>query len=57
MAANYLCAICEKRESQCQCDVKEYCALCQGAEDVRLCADGQYYCRTCREICDYPVEG
>jgi hypothetical protein len=56
MAADYHCAVCEKTEASCQCDTKAYCALCYGEDDVRLCADGQYYCRTCREICDYQAQ-
>jgi len=27
-----------------------------GQTDVRLCEDGAYYCRDCREVCDYPVQ-
>jgi hypothetical protein len=54
--AEYRCVICEQSEARCRCDVKDFCVLCQGAEDVRLCEDGQYYCRICREICDYHAE-
>jgi hypothetical protein len=56
MAEKFHCAICELEETLCHCDVKDYCALCQGADDVRLCADGQYYCTACREVCDYQAQ-
>src|SRR6185437_10181302 len=46
----FQCVICEKDEKQCTCD--RYCAICFGEDDARLCQDGCYYCRTCREACD-----
>ena len=52
----YLCGMCEKEESQCECDIRRYCGICQGEDDIRLCEDGQYYCRTCRESCDYQAQ-
>ncbi len=54
MAEKYLCMLCDKPESECKCD--RYCALCQGAYDVRLVQDGQYMCRDCREACDYQAQ-
>jgi hypothetical protein len=56
MARVYLCALCDKPEKGCNCDAREYCSLCYGDEQVRLCEDGYYYCQPCREICDYGVE-
>ena len=47
------CVICNADEDRCQCAVKDYCVLCLGGDDVRLWEDGLYYCRTCREACDY----
>jgi len=51
MADRYKCMVCDREEPQCDCE--KYCALCQGGHDVRLCADGMYYCLECREVCDY----
>jgi hypothetical protein len=45
-----LCSQCDKPESQCICE--KYCCFCQSQQDVRLCADGLYYCPDCREACD-----
>ncbi len=56
MADKYRCLICEQEESRCTCDVRNYCALCQGEDDPRLCEDGQYYCRNCREACDLQAQ-
>ncbi len=56
MADKYHCSMCELEENKCQCDVKEYCILCQGSDNVRLCEDGQYYCIVCREACDYQAQ-
>jgi hypothetical protein len=53
MLAKPVCAVCEQPETLCRCAVKDYCILCQGSEDVRLCADGHYYCEACREACGY----
>lgn len=50
MAEPFECIICEQEESKCTCD--RYCGMCQGANDVRLCNDGMYYCLECREACD-----
>lgn len=55
MAEPYLCAICGKIEEKCDCEPK-YCILCQGAHDVRLVQDGLWYCRECREACDYTAQ-
>lgn len=51
MADRFLCAVCELEEEKCLCD--KYCSLCMGEHDVRLCQDGRYYCRECREACDF----
>lgn len=56
MAEQYRCLVCEQDESRCTCAVKDYCGLCQGQDDVRLCQDGLYYCRTCREACDLQAQ-
>ena len=50
MDTRVLCTLCDKPEHDCTCD--RYCCLCQGHFNVRLCADGQYYCPDCREACD-----
>ena len=56
MATKYQCLGCEQEESKCKCGLKDYCALCQGADDIRLCENGQYYCCTCREACDFQAQ-
>lgn len=53
MAANrqqILCAQCDKSEEYCTCE--KYCTICKGQLNVRLGADGLYYCPDCREACD-----
>lgn len=55
MAENWKCMQCDKEEQRCEC--VKYCCLCQGSDNPRLCADGLYYCRDCREICGYVVAG
>ena len=54
MAEKYHCAVCELEEARCICE--KYCFLCQGGNDVRLCADGMYYCLDCREACELEPE-
>jgi hypothetical protein len=54
MAERYICVLCDKTEDQCHCD--RFCCLCQGAYNVRLCMDGQYYCVDCREVCDFQAQ-
>ena len=54
MAEKFRCIVCDKEEAQCRCD--KYCGLCQGEHDVRLCEDGTYYCRECREACDFQAQ-
>jgi len=54
MAEAYRCSICDKVEERCDCD--KYCCLCQGEHQVRLCADGLYYCLECREACDLQAQ-
>jgi hypothetical protein len=51
MADRFRCAQCEKEEDRCDCD--KYCGLCEGFAQVRLCADGLYYCKDCRNACGY----
>ncbi len=51
MAERFRCVSCERDEADCDCT--KYCAICQGENDCRLWSDGQYYCRECREVCDY----
>ena len=38
------------------CTCNKYCMLCQGLYEVRLCEDGAYYCRPCREACDLQAQ-
>ena len=45
-----VCSQCDKSEEYCQCD--KYCTICKGQTNVKLCADGLYYCPDCREACD-----
>ena len=47
------CVVCDKPETQCSCE--KYCTICQGQTNVRLGADGLYYCPDCREACDVPL--
>jgi hypothetical protein len=54
MAERFVCMQCEMTEDRCKCD--RYCCLCQGAYNVRLCMDGQYYCIDCRESCDFQAQ-
>lgn len=54
MAEKYVCSVCDLEESRCKCE--RYCYLCQGANDVRLCQDGVYYCLECREACDLQAQ-
>lgn len=48
-----VCAQCDQPEAQCKCE--KYCCYCQSLDDIRLCADGMYYCPACREACDVQV--
>ncbi len=50
----FLCYVCLQPESLCKCD--KFCGLCYGLNNVRLCDDGVYYCKECREACDYAPE-
>ena len=50
----YLCSACSMREAKCQCE--KYCILCKSDSGVRLCQDGCYYCRDCREVCEFSVD-
>jgi hypothetical protein len=45
-----VCVQCDKTEEYCTCE--KYCTICKGQHNVRLCADGLYYCPDCREACD-----
>ena len=49
----YRCMQCEMTEERCDCE--KYCCLCQSLMEIRLCEDGLYYCKPCREACDYKV--
>jgi hypothetical protein len=44
---------CEMTEDRCDCE--KYCCLCQSLMEIRLCEDSLYYCKPCREACDYKV--
>lgn len=50
----YVCTVCGMTEKKCQC--LKFCSLCNSDYGVRLCQDGAYYCRDCREICEYTAE-
>jgi len=50
----YRCSQCDLEEKKCRCD--RYCSICYGADSVRLCQDGAYYCRGCREACEYTTQ-
>jgi hypothetical protein len=54
MAAKFICSQCDREEARCTCE--KYCILCEGLNDVRLCGDGVYYCRDCREACDLQAQ-
>lgn len=49
----FRCMQCEMTEDRCDCE--KYCCLCQSLMEVRLCEDGLYYCKPCREACGYIV--
>jgi hypothetical protein len=50
MQTTVVCSQCDQPETKCECD--RYCCYCQGQQDIRLCADGKYYCPDCREACE-----
>jgi hypothetical protein len=50
MQGPIVCTMCDKTEQYCTCE--KYCTICKGQHNVRLCADGLYYCPDCREACD-----
>lgn len=50
----FICAMCDKREEDCKCD--KFCTICKSDENLRLVADGCYYCLDCREACDLQAE-
>ena len=54
MAEPYKCGICDLEEARCLCD--KFCCLCHGANNVRLCNDGLWYCIDCREACDLQAQ-
>src|SRR2546430_3416705 len=45
-----VCVQCDLPEDRCTCE--KYCTICKGQHNIRLCADGLYYCPDCREACD-----
>jgi len=53
MRGPVVCAMCEKAEQYCSCE--KYCTICKGQHNVKLAADGLYYCPDCREACDVPL--
>jgi hypothetical protein len=55
MAAEVVCAICDRSEGECKCE--RYCCICKGQDGIRLCMDGLYYCPDCREACEVSVVG
>ena len=54
MPKDFICLVCELPEKRCSCE--RFCGLCQSPYDVRLCEDGQDYCRPCREACDMEAQ-
>ncbi len=54
MPKDFICVQCDQIEKRCSCT--KYCWLCRAQFDVRLCEDGQYYCRPCRESCDMQAQ-
>jgi hypothetical protein len=54
MPTEFICLVCELPEKRCSCE--RYCGLCQSPYDARLCEDGQYYCRPCREACEMAAQ-
>ncbi len=50
----FKCNLCTETEENCKCD--RFCVLCQTDYQIRLCGDGYYYCKDCREACDYSCE-
>lgn len=54
MIREFLCTACNATEVKCQCG--KYCILCRSDIQVRLCQDGCYYCRDCREVCEFSVD-
>jgi hypothetical protein len=54
MAKEFTCGICDQPERGCTCN--KYCWLCQSLYEIRLCEDGQWYCRPCRESCEMQAQ-
>ncbi|HWR13396.1 MAG TPA: hypothetical protein VN577_01105 [Terriglobales bacterium] len=54
MAEKFTCAVCDLPEESCLCD--KFCCLCMGANQIRLCYDGQWYCLECREACELQAQ-
>jgi hypothetical protein len=54
MPKEFICVVCDMAEKRCDC--VRYCCLCQSPYEVRLCEDGHYYCRPCREACDMEAQ-
>ena len=54
MIREFFCTACNMTEVKCQCE--KYCILCRSDVQVRLCQDGCYYCRECREVCEFSVD-
>lgn len=52
MRAPVVCVMCDQPEERCTCE--KYCSICKGQNNIRLGADGLYYCPDCREACDVP---
>jgi hypothetical protein len=55
MAGPYYCLLCGCKEEDCKCE--RFCSICQNDYNVRLCIDGNYYCKECREACEYEAQG
>ena len=53
MPGPVICMMCDKTEEHCSCE--KYCTICKGQQNVRMGADGLYYCLDCREACDVPL--
>ena len=54
MPGPFYCLTCGLKEEECKC--QRYCGICQGEYNVRLCGDGNYYCKDCRDACEYEAQ-
>ena len=55
MPKDYVCSICDHAGTALLLH-QILLAYARGLFDVRLCEDGNYYCRPCRESCDLQAQ-